>query len=163
MTALSQLALHLDHLNNQVDTVSGSAYLPNGLINSVQDRYNGNTTAFDSSANAVAHELRSVFANASGGTQAELEENLKQLSSSNSVAQKRAAVRNIAQLVHGRFGILQDKYSQGMGKTQDPFESKYPGAEETIIRLTGGSDGTTQQAAPQAGGVDDLLSKYGVH
>lgn len=150
MTALSQLALHLDHLNNQVSTISGSAVLPNGLINTVQDRFNGNTTAFDSSANAVAHELRAVFANASGGTQAELEENLKQLSSSNSEAQKRAAVRNIAQLVHGRFGILQDKYSQGMGKTQDPFESKYPGAEDTILRLTGGTDGSTPEAVKQA-------------
>lgn len=149
MTALSQLALHLDHLNNQVDTVSGLP-LPNfvnGAINSVEDKSNGKTTAFESSANAVAHELRAVFANAGGGTQAELEENLKQLNSSNSVAQKKAAVQNIAQLVHGRFGILQDKYTQGMGKTEDPFQTSYPGAESTILRLSGAG---AEQAAPSA-------------
>jgi hypothetical protein len=144
MTALSQLSLHLDHLNSQIPTVSGSAYLPNGAINAVQDRFDGQTTAFDSSANAVAHELRAVFANAGGGTEAELEANLKQLDSSNSLKQKQAAVQNIAQLVHGRFGILQDKYSQGMGKVEDPFQTSYPGAEDTIMRLSGAGIATNQ-------------------
>lgn len=150
MTALSQLALHLDHLNDQVGSISGSPVLPNGLINTVEDRFNGNTTAFDSSANAVAHELRSVFANANGGTQAELDENLKQLNSSNSTEQKEAAVRNIAQLVHGRFQILQDKYSQGMGKAQDPFNAKYPGTEPIIARLAGSAQQSQAAAQPQA-------------
>lgn len=154
MTALSQLGLHLDHLNNQVDSVSGLP-LPNfvnGAINSVTDKTSGTTTAFDSSANAVAHELRAVFANAGGGTEAELEQNLKQLDSSNSTAQKKAAIQNIAQLVHGRFGILQDKYSQGMGKVEDPFSSAYPGAESTILRLSGASPAQSSATPPAAGG-----------
>jgi hypothetical protein len=148
MTALSQLALHLDHLNQQVGSISGSALPINGVVNAVSDRFNGNTTAWDSSSNAVAHELRAVFANASGGTQAELDENLKQLNASSSTAQKEAAVRNIAQLVHGRFQILQDKYAQGMGKAQDPFEAKYPGTEQIISRLAGAGQ-QPQQAQPQ--------------
>lgn len=70
MTALSQLALHLDHLNGQVDSIAGYAApnFVNNAINAVSDKTNGKTTAFESSANAVAHELRSVFANANGGT-----------------------------------------------------------------------------------------------
>jgi Transglycosylase SLT domain len=146
MTALSQLALHLDHLNDQVGQTSGIG-LPivgstvnnaiNSVVNSSQDPTTGGVTAFNNTSNAVAHELRAVFANAGGGTQAELEENLKQLNPNASTAQKQAAIQNIAQLVHGRFGILQDKYSQGLGKTEDPFSTSYPGAESTILKLAG--------------------------
>jgi hypothetical protein len=164
MTALSQLALHLDHLNDQVEGTSGLAIpfvggLVNRGINAATDPTTGAVTQFDSSANAVAHELRAVFANAGGGTQAELEQNLKELSSSASTPQKRAAIQNIAQLVHGRFGILQDKYSQGMGRTEDPFATSYPGAESTILKLSGGTANQPQttaqptQSAPSAPGA----------
>lgn len=159
MTALSQLALHLDHLNDQVGQTSGIG-LPvvgsgvnnaiNAVVNSSQDPTTGGVTAFNSTSNAVAHELRAVFANQGGGTQAELEENLKQLNANNSTAQKQAAIQNIAQLVHGRFGVLQDKYSQAMGKTEDPFQAHYPGAESTILKLMGAGTAGGSQAQSAA-------------
>lgn len=144
MLALNQVASHLDQLSNQVDKVAGHSIPGIGnYVNAAQNSFMRNSGApgiidWESTADAVAHETRALFAGAGGGTLQELEGYLRTLSANNSEEQKRAAIRNISELVASRIGILQDAYSQGMGKTADPFQTAFPHAAEVLNRLSNG-------------------------
>jgi len=171
MTALNQVAQHIGHLAQQIDGTSGIA-APLGLgtlinkgVNAASDPYTGKVTAYQSTADAVAHETRKLFAGSSGGTLAELQSYIDMLKADNSTAQKKAALRNIAQLVQSRIGILRQGYEQGMGKAGDPFATTFPESARLLQEVAGdggGEPAATMQTAP-SDGVDDLLSKYGVH
>lgn len=171
MTALNQVAQHIGHLAQQIDGTSGVA-APLGLgtlinkgVNAATDPYTGKVTAYQSTADAVAHETRKLFAGSSGGTLAELQSYIDMLKADNSAAQKKAALQNIAQLVQSRIGILRQGYEQGMGKAGDPFATTFPESARLLQQVAGGAsaDTSTQATTPTGtGGVDDLLSKYGV-
>jgi hypothetical protein len=153
MTALNQVAAHLDLLDGQVGQVAGHEIpLIGNTINAAENAYDRNSGKpgiinWESTSDAVAHETRSLFSGASGGTLPELEGYLRSLSADNSDAQKRAAIKNIARLVTSRIGILSDGYSQGMGKTSDPFQVTFPHASGVLGRLTG--DAPARNQAPQ--------------
>ena len=90
MTALNQVAAHLELLNSQVDKVAGHS-IP-GIGNTVNsainayDRNSGKSGIIDweSTADAVAHETRSLFAGSGEGALQELEGYLRTLSANNS-------------------------------------------------------------------------------
>jgi len=171
MTALNQVAQHIGHLAQQIDGTSGVA-APLGLgtlinkgVNAATDPYTGKVTAYQSTADAVAHETRKLFAGSSGGTLAELQSYIDMLKADNSAAQKKAALQNIAQLVQSRISILRQGYEQGMGKAGDPFATTFPESARLLQQVAGGAsaDTSTQATTPTGtDGVDDLLSKYGV-
>lgn len=171
MTALNQVAQHIGHLAQQIDGTSGIA-APLGLgtlinkgVNAASDPYTGKVTAYQSTADAVAHETRKLFAGSSGGTLAELQSYIDMLKADNSTAQKKAALQNIAQLVQSRISILRQGYEQGMGKAGDPFSTTFPESARLLQQVAGdggGEPAANVQTAPSAG-VDDLLSKYGAH
>ena len=161
MTALNQVAQHIGHLAQQIDGTSGVA-APLGLgtlinkgVNAATDPYTGKVTAYQSTADAVAHETRKLFAGSSGGTLAELQSYIDMLKADNSAAQKKAALQNIAQLVQSRIGILRQGYEQGMGKAGDPFATTFPESARLLQQVAGGSaeDAATPQAPAAAAPV----------
>jgi hypothetical protein len=160
MMALNQVAAHLEQLAGQTGKVAGhSIPLIGNALNAAEnayDRASGETGIIDweSTADAVAHETRALFAGSGGGTLQELEGYLRTLSANNSEAQKKAAIRNIAALVRSRIGILNDAYKQGMGTTADPFQVAFPHAATALDSLSTGDD--TNDAARRKA----LLDKY---
>jgi hypothetical protein len=167
MLALNQVAAHLEQLSGQVGKVAGHSIPGVGnYINAAEnafDRVSGKPGIIDweSTADAVAHETRALFAGSGSGTLQELEGYLRTLSANNSEEQKRAAIRNIANLVQSRIGILNDAYRQGMGTTADPFQTAFPHAADALGNLTGN---VPAQPAATSGSDDArrkaLLDKY---
>lgn len=155
MRSLNQAAVHLGQLATQVGGTSGIAAplvggLLNRALNATEDPYTGDVTRYQTSADAVAHEVRALFAGTSGGTLQELDGYLRDLSANNSTAQKRAAIGNIAQLIHSRIAILKDQYNQGMQGAADPFSVVFPHAKGTLDTLIGLENGSAPSAPPAA-------------
>lgn len=141
MMALSQASKHVGQLVPLITELAGHA-IPfigssiNAAENKASDVYSGKVTSWNTVADAVAHETRKVFAGSSGGTLAELDGYLKNLSPNSSTAQKQAAVQGIAELLESRIGLLRDAYAQGMGKAGDPFYTTFPESAQTLQYLT---------------------------
>lgn len=150
MTALNQVASHLDELASAMSGTAGSGipiigkYI-NEAYNATTDPVTGKVTTWNTKADAVAHEVRKLFAGSGGGTQAELDGYLKNLSASNSEAQKKAALQSLARLVRSRISILQQGYEQGMGKAGDPFQVAFPHGAEVLDTLSGDAEAQPAQ------------------
>jgi hypothetical protein len=82
----------------------------------------------------LAGELTQVF-RGNAGAEADLARNLQQLSAAQSEDQKRAAVRNIVGLLNSRIEELGQQYSQGMGKTTDPYSLLNPHALAVLKKV----------------------------
>lgn len=178
MMNLNQAAAHAQQLVQQIPNLAGH-FLPFGLSDPLNSAINnatsGGTAAlknWNTTADALAHEVRSVFAGSSGGTLEELNRNLQTLNGNDPVTSKQAALQTIGRLLQSRIGLLQDKYQQGMGKAGDPFATTYPEAS-TVLNALANSDPSTigygalkaaqsGTAAPGASPIDSLISKYGV-
>lgn len=77
---------------------------------------------------------------ASGGSEADIQENLKNLSSSQSPEQLNAAIGTLTNLIGGKISALQDQYAQGMGTAQQvkPLVSqKAAGAFQKTLQRAG--------------------------
>lgn len=153
MLALNQAAQHVGQLSQLINSVAGHS-IPvigdyvNSAENAFTDPSTGKTTAWNTIADAVAHETRKVFAGGSGGTLQELEGYLKQLRSNASVPQKQAAIQNIARLLQSRIGLLRDAYAQGMGRAGDPFQTTFPGSAQILNTLADESQSQVGGALP---------------
>lgn len=141
MMNLNQAAAHAAQLAEQIPQLSGH-FLPFGLSDPLNSAINnatqGGTAAlkqWNTTADALAHEVRAVFAGSSGGTLEELNRNLQTLNGNDPVTSKQAALQSIARLLQSRIGLLQDKYQQGMGKAGDPFATTYPDAARVLNSL----------------------------
>jgi hypothetical protein len=139
MRALDQVASHIGQLSDQIDQVAGGNY---PMLNSLENRYARATGQpgpinWQSTADAVAHETRALFAGAGGGTLDELHGYLDTLNANNSKEQKQAAIKNISQLVRSRIQIIRDQYQQGMGTTEDPFNVIGAHGVSELDRLSG--------------------------
>jgi hypothetical protein len=157
LTSLNQFAAHAQQLNDMIPQLAGSGipvigHAYNAAVNTLEDPMNGQLTAWQTKANAVAHEARAVFAGQSGGTLAELNDQLAVLNGNNSTAQKQAALSSISDLVRSRIGIMQDKYDNGMGSMSKPLAVVSPetkSALDSLAKIDGGPDGTSQAAPAQ--------------
>lgn len=178
MMNLNQAAAHAQQLVQQIPNLAGH-FLPFGLSDPLNSAINnatsGGTAAlknWNTTADALAHEVRSVFAGSSGGTLEELNRNLQTLNGNDPVTSKQAALQTIGRLLQSRIGLLQDKYQQGMGKAGDPFATTYPEAANVLNTLANSDPSTigygalkaaqSSVTAPGASPIDALISKYGV-
>lgn len=182
MMNLNQAAAHASQLASQIPGLAGH-FLPFGLSDPLNSAINNATSGgaaalknWNTTADALAHEVRSVFAGSSGGTLEELNRNLQTLNGNDPVTSKQAALQTIGRLLQSRISLLQDKYQQGMGKAGNPFATTYPDAARVLNALADSDPsrigyGALQEpgAAAQAGAQGAAqawqadLAKYGAH
>lgn len=137
--ALNTAIGHLGTLDEQIDgTSSAGLKLYNKAANLLSEETgNPGPTKFKQTASALASELTQVF-RGSGGAEADIKRYLDELDVNASKDQKKAAVQNIANLLHSRTAAIGDQYNQGMGTTNDPLTLLNPHAQEVINRINGG-------------------------
>lgn len=138
--ALNTAIGHLGTLNQQIPGTASHGGFPlatavnwaeNEILKSAGDP---GITNFDQTRGALASELTQVF-RGSGGAEADIARELEHLSPNASEAQKRASVKNIAELLNSRLEALGDQYKQGMGVAKDPLELLHPKAKKSFLDL----------------------------
>lgn len=168
VNALNTAAEHLGTLSDYADALHNTSFQPlnalkNGIANMTGDP---RIARFNTTKKAAADEVTKVW-RASGGSEADIKEAMKNFDGAQSPEQLQAAIGTVVQLIGGKLSALQDQYKQGMGTERNAKALVSPEArrayEKVLNRAGMTSDTIGQQAQqPASGGVDHLLSKYGV-
>lgn len=138
---------HLLRLDDQM-TVLGNGNVP--LVNTISNWWQKETgnaapTSAQQTRDAVANELRKVFATTGGGGLEELKEWEANFPINASPDQARAGIRNAITLMDSRLSSLGNAYSVGMGTRHSGLDLLSPDARAAYQKLTGGQ--------PEAGNV----------
>ena len=146
--ALNTAIGHLGTLDEQIGGTAGhSIPLVGQGLNYLENKaaqYSGEPgiTNYNQTAGALASELTQVF-RGSGGNEADIKRYIDQLNPDASTVQKKAAVKNIVDLLNSRTEAIGDQYNQGMGTTADPLTLLNPKAADVIKRIKGGNPSAT--------------------
>lgn len=169
INALNTVAEHLGQFSDNSAALDNFSHL--GPLTQLANRaknayldYSGDPriAAFNTNKKAVADEVAKVW-RASGGSEADIQENLKNLDSAQSPEQLNAAIGTLTDLIYGKIAALQDQYTSGMGTSQAPRPLVSPEAQAAFDKTLRRMSGATAAPSPaQPSSVDDLLSKYGV-
>lgn len=140
--AANQAIAHMGSLNEAIDKLdnfNGAMSPLNYVVNPIEKAL-GDTRQglFEQKAQAVASELRKVFAGGGGGSLAELEEWRKSLPVNASQEQQKAYLKSGVELLNGAVGALQSQYDKGMGKAATPRSLLSPEAQKTLAVINGG-------------------------
>jgi len=161
VNALNTVAEHLGTLSDNIQALHNTSFQPyNILKNKVADLTGDPDIArFNTSKKAVADEVAKVW-RASGGSEADIQENLKNLSGAQSPEQLNAAVATLTHLIAGKVAALNDQYTQGMGTTKQLKPLVSPEAkrayDKTLSRAGMAPDDAAMGAKPtQAGAATD--------
>lgn len=158
VNALNTVAEHLGTLSDYADKLKNTQF---PLINRLANTYLAETgdpriAQFETARKAAADEVAKVWRN-TGGSQADIQENLKNLDGAQSPAQLHAAIGTLVQLIGGKLGALQDQYKQGMGTAAQRQTLLSPGAQQAFSKVLskagmaneiGGESTLTQPATP---------------
>ncbi|KZC17013.1 hypothetical protein RHOFW510R12_01535 [Rhodanobacter sp. FW510-R12] len=158
VNSLNTVAEHLGTLSDYAGDLNNTGFQPyNKLKNAVAATFGDPDIAkFNTAKKAVADEVAKVW-RASGGSQMDIEENLKNLDGAQSPEQLNAAIGTLTKLIGGKVAALQDQYTSGMGTTKDlrPLVSpEARGAFDKTMQRSGlaqddfGNIGDALQAAP---------------
>lgn len=112
---------HLESLAKAADELDNSSFTPlNSIVNRIQPLAGDpRVKKLNTTANAVAGELATVFKNTSG-TDQEIKSWREQFSAYDSPRQiKEGGVNQAIELIGSRLGALRNKYEQGLGKPID--------------------------------------------
>ncbi len=112
---------HLETLAKAADELNNSSFTPiNSVVNRIQPLVGDpRVKKLNTTANAVAGELATVFKNTSG-TDQEIKSWREQFSAYDSPKQiKEGGVNQAIELIGSRLGALRNKYEQGLGKPID--------------------------------------------
>lgn len=126
---LNSLAKAANDLDN--GSVQGWNKFRNALTTGLSD--DSRVTKFNTTANAVAGELATVFKNTSG-TDQEIKSWHDKISSSQTPKQLKDNIGEAIQLIGSRLEALNNKYEQGMGKKAD-FQLLSPKSREILKGL----------------------------
>lgn len=149
---------HLGTLDSQIEGTASHSLTPVNYVQNMAAQLTGSSgpTQFTQTAGALASELTAVF-RGTGGAEADVKRYLAELSPNASLEQKKAAVKNITELLASRTAAIGDQYNKGMGKTEDPLTLLDPRAASVLQHLSGGApQAQTAHPAP----VQALLDKY---
>lgn len=157
VNALNTAMGHLIHLDDQARDLGNSSFAP-GIVNPIwnwsREKVGNNTAlpAFNQTKQAAASEMRKVFAGSQGGNLAELEAWEKTLSDSQSYEQLHTAIKNGVQLMSSRLEALQEQYTNGMGRSDQPLQFLKPSLAAKANRQFGINldAGQTKQPQPAA-------------
>jgi hypothetical protein len=119
VNALNTVAEHLGTLSDYADQLHNTS-IP--LFNRVKNFTAAETgdpriARFNTARKAAADEIAKVW-RASGGSEADIQENLKNLDGAQSPEQLHAAIGTLVKLIGGKLAALQDQYVQGLGTAQ---------------------------------------------
>lgn len=144
VNALNTVAEHLGTFSDNAAALHNTGFpLYNRIKNfALQESGDPRIAAFNTNKKAVADEVAKVW-RATGGSEADIQENLKNLDGAQSPEQLNAAIGTLTQLIYGKVAALQDQYASGMGTTQTPrpLVSKEAQAafDKTLQRMSGGA------------------------
>ena len=164
LNALNTALGHLDTVDKAGDALKNTEITPlNWVKNNLSPLAGYNEPGnFNTDAGLVAEELTKVYRQ-TGGSEADIQRHLADLSVNASPEQRRGALNQIAQLLQSKIKALGDQYNQGMGTTKDPLTLLNPHSASTFQRLLQyGPEG--KAPAQQSSGdpsIDALLKKYG--
>lgn len=179
VNALNTVAQHLAQLQGYANALQNRSFTPyNAVVNAAESKLgNPAPTNFDRTVLPVAQELERVW-RGTGGSEADIQQWIKNMSSSSSPEQFKEAFSGLSDLIYGKLAALRDQYVQAMGTTADPYRFLSPRTQTIFSHLdsldagkfandatagnniTANSQQAQQSSAPS--GVDSLLSKYGI-
>lgn len=155
VNALNTVAQHLAQLQADANALGNRSFTPyNTLANAIESKTGApQLTNFERDRLPVVQELERVW-RGTGGSEGDIQEWTKNLSSSSSPEQFNDAFAHIANLIHGKLAALRDQYVQGMGNTHDAFQFLTPSTRAIFQSLGGepvGSDTTAAGEGPHTG------------
>lgn len=136
VNALNTAIGHLSQLSQAVDALGNVSLTPVNSIKNWLSQKAGDpkVTNFQAVVKPVADELTRVW-RGTGGSEADIENRLNALSSSNSPQQLHGAIQQLGELMKSKIGALQNQYEQGMGI--QGVNMLTPEADQTLQRLEG--------------------------
>lgn len=140
----NQALYHMGNLYQRTEdlgNIGGVATPLNKIINPVEEFF-GDTRQgkFRQSAQAVASELRRVFAGAGGGSLAELNKWEQSLPENASEEQQKQYIQNGLDLLRGGLDALNAQYQQGMGLNRNVTDLLSPQARKVYEKLQAGEN-----------------------
>ena len=137
VNALNTVAEHLGTLSDYTADLNNTSFQPWNRLKNATAAMTGDPdiAKFNTAKKAVADEVAKVW-RSTGGSQMDIEENLKNLDASQSPAQLNAAIGTLTKLIAGKVAALQDQYRAGMGTTQDLRPLVSPEAKHAFDKTT---------------------------
>lgn len=128
------------------------------FANAVKNKFKQETgdpeiTAFNTARKAVADEVTKIYRQ-SGGSEADIQEAMKNLSPNQSPAQLRANIFELYKLLGSKVNSLSEQYHKGMGKVGGDFQVFTPEAkaqESKILARYQGTSAPVQQSRATSG------------
>lgn len=144
ITGLNTLAHHIETLDSAIDGLNnGSLQTLNAAGNFINNRLGDpRVNKFQVAANAVADEAAKVFAG-SGSALADREKLASMFDPNMSPAQLKAATAQLAELVEGKLGGLQNQLDQGLGLGARNIQVASPEAKKLFNSFRSGQNTTT--------------------
>lgn len=153
ITGLNTLAHHISTLNSAIDGLNnGKLQTLNAVGNFVNNRIGDpRVNKFQVAANAVADEAAKVFAG-SGSALADREKLASMFDPNMSPAQLKAATAQLAELVEGKLGGLQNQLDQGLGLGARSIQVASPEAKEFFDSYRSGNKASAGTQNPAGSG-----------
>lgn len=138
VNALNTVIGHMGDLMDAGDKLNNGNFT---LFNSIGNAINKATgdptiTRFNAIKNSVAAEIVKVW-RGTGGSEADIQERLKDLDASQSPAQLHANLSALTGLLNSKLEALTDQYRQGMGTVGQGLNLITPAASRTLNRIRG--------------------------
>lgn len=155
ITAGNTAIQHLGHLLEASDTLGGASnYGPlNSILNDANVAIKGrsNDTGLVTYNNALGRfaEEATKFYRGVGGTEADIQRALADLTAAQSPEARRTAIKAQADLMHSKINALQDRWKQGMGPLVDEFAIIHPESKQALDKINpppGATSGKKEEA-----------------
>ena len=154
----NQALYHMGDLYQAADELNNLNILPgllNKPINKILEKGFGDTRQgmFRENAQAVAGELRRVFAGAGGGSLAELDKWEESFPENAGENQQKAYITKGVKLLRGGIQSLNNQYQQGMGLNKNVSDLLDPKARDIYNQLESGQNPYTKKTTAQKQGA----------
>jgi hypothetical protein len=160
--AANQTLYHMGNLYQRTEDLNNLDILPgllNAPINYIQQRGFGDPRQgrYKQSAQAVASELRKVFAGTGGGSLQELKDWEKSFDPNAGEEQQKAYIQNGVDLLRGALQSLESQYQSGMGLNKNMGDLLTPEARNVYQKLEAGENPNVKKTKSQKQG--DILAQ----
>lgn len=154
----NQALYHMGNLYQRTEDLNNTNILPgiiNPVVNFIEQKGFGTTKqgAYKQTAQAVASELRRVFAGAGGGSLAELNKWEEAFDPNAGENQQKAYIQNGLDLLRGGLDALNTQYQQGMGLNKNVDDLLSPKARKVYESLQAGKNPNEPKTKAQKQGA----------